>query len=115
MSMPPNDNTAASTPTTSPPQPPPTDYQDPFIGFVLIAAGIAGLFFVIYLVVEHGESIYRSGRLVLNTALVSAIAMTVASLLIAGAGQGLIYLSRIAHTTAVTARILNKRLPDHSD
>lgn len=118
MSFHPDRDTVPLTPTTDPvpPRPPTSDprppgtveHQDCIIGHILRIAGVIGILFVVYLIAEYGETILRSGRLVLNTALVSVVSMAVASLLVAGAGQGLIYLSRIAHSNAVVARLLRK-------
>ena len=72
------------------------------VGQVLRIAGFLGLVVTIVLAVSNARTVFGGDTFGLNMSAVALIALALASLLVAGAGQALIYLSRIAHSSAMT-------------
>ena len=72
------------------------------VGQILRIAGFLGLVVTIVLAVINAQAIVQGATVGLNMSVVALVALALASLLVAGAGQALIYLSRIAHSSAMT-------------
>lgn len=76
------------------------------VGQILRIAGFLCLLITIFLAASNAQALFRGDPFGLNMSAVAMIALALASLLVAGAGQGLIYLSRIAHSSAMTVHQL---------